>query len=342
MIRIFFTLIILIISINIAVSDERTEKLKLMLEKGLITKDEFKKILNLNKKPKSKIQIKKISGLTGKEKFEKYEFYIENFRVHTLGPGTIRIDNMLTGETDVTLYGNFKTKFTTNGKRFFKFEFDEENLKSNLFYKGKILINWTGRYVARYQATFHQMQVDGVQPFHYFIVIPGKKLISLNFKLFDKKIENAVNKVKKEMSLKYNLSIADIDKIMETKNNAFVKETEKIISKEQEKIIKELTEKYAGKEITNQIRKEIEKTIGEEMANVLISEIENITSQAIDQAVEDQLAAEINAAISYAVQQGVSEAAAAAAIEAMIIVYALGGSDEDAMNACRQYAGDAC
>jgi len=26
----------------------------------------------------------------------------------------------------------------------------------------------------------------------------------------------------------------------------------------------------------------------------------------------------------------------------MIIVYALGGSDEDALNACRQYAGDAC
>ena len=33
---------------------------------------------------------------------------------------------------------------------------------------------------------------------------------------------------------------------------------------------------------------------------------------------------------------------AAAAIEAMILVYALGGSDEDAMNACRQIAGDAC
>ena len=178
MIRIFITLIIFLTSINIAVSDERTEKLKLMLEKGLITEDEFKKILNLNEKPKNKIQIRKISGVTGKEKFEKYEFYIDNFRVHTLGPGTIRIDNMLTGETDVTLYGNFKTKFTTNGKRFFKFEFDEENLKSNLLYKGRNLINWTGRYVSRYQATFHQMQVDGVKPFHYFIVIPGKKLIS--------------------------------------------------------------------------------------------------------------------------------------------------------------------
>ena len=342
MIRIFIALIIFITSINIAISDERTEKLKLMLSKGLITQDEFKKILNLNEKPKSKIQIKQISGKTGREKFEKYEFYIDNFRVHTLSPGTIRIDNMLTGDTDVTLYGNFKTKFTTNGKKFFRFEFDQENLKSDLFYKGRKLINWTGRYVSRYQATFHQVQVDGIQPFHYFIVIPGKKMISLNFKLFDKKIEKAVQKVKKELSLKYNISISDIDKILETRNDAVSRETEKIISEEQEKLIKELTEKYAGKEITEQIRREIEQTIGEEMANAFITEIENATGVAIDDAIEQEMANEINAAIAYAVQLGVSEAAAAAAIEAMIIVYALGGTDEQALEACRQYAGDAC
>ena len=340
--RLLFSLIIFVLSVTLALSDERTEKLKKLLEKGLITEAEFKKALNMSEKPKSNIKIRQISGETGREKFEKYEFYIDNFRVHTLSPGTVRIDNMLTGETDVSLYGNFKTRFTANGKNFFRFEFDQENLKSNLLYKDRILINWSGRYVSRYQATFHQMQVDGVKPFHYFIVIPGKKMISINFKLFDKKIEKAVNKVKKEMSQRYNLSIADIDKILDAKNDAFAKETEKIISKEQEKIIKELTEKYAGKEITEQIRQEIEKTIGEEMANAFISEIENITGVAIDQAVENELAKEINAAITYAVQQGVSEAAAAAAIEAMIIVYALGGSDEDAMNACRKHAGDAC
>ena len=33
---------------------------------------------------------------------------------------------------------------------------------------------------------------------------------------------------------------------------------------------------------------------------------------------------------------------AAAAIEAMIVVYALGGTDEEAMDACRAIAGDAC
>ena len=76
--------------------------------------------------------------------------------------------------------------------------------------------------------------------------------------MFDKKIDKAVKKVKEELSLKYNISISDIDKIMETKNNALAIETEKVISEEQEKLIKELTEKYAGQEITEQIRRDRE------------------------------------------------------------------------------------
>ena len=82
--------------------------------------------------------------------------------------------------------------------------------------------------------------------------------------------------------------------------------------------------------------------IGEEMANALISEIERATGQAIDSAVESELAAAINEAVAYAIQQGVSAAAAEAAIAAMIWVYSNGGSDEDAMEACRAHAGDAC
>ena len=342
--RPLFAFIILIIFITVSPlkSDDNISKLKILLEKGLITQSEFKKVLELDDNRETAIDIKQITGKTGTEKFEKYEFYIDNFRVHTLGPGTIRIDNMLTGETDVTLSGNFNVKLTNNGQNFFEFQFDEQNLKSNLLYKGRMLINWTGKYVSRYQATFHQMQVLGYQPFHYFIVIPGKNYISLNFKLFDKKIKKAVDKVKKEMALKYDLSIEDIDKIMNKRNKFINNEVENVISKEKQKIIEELTNKYAGQEITNAIRQEIEKTVGEEMSRAVISEIERVTGQAIDSAVERELAAAINEAISYAIQQGVSEAAAKAAIEAMIWVYANGGSDEDAMEACRAHAGDAC
>ena len=328
---IFFVIFIFLTQLH---ADERTTKLKKLFEKGYISEEEFKKLLNTVDNRTSEIIVKQISGTTGKEKFEKYEFYIDNFRVHTLSPGTIRIDNMLTGQTDVTLTSNFKTRFSKNGKKFFRFEFDKENLKGDLYYKGRKVINWTGRFVLRYQATFHQMQVDGIQPFHYFIIIPGKNPISINYKVFNKKIDKAVNKVKKEMSLKYGLSLSDIDKIMETK--------ESTMSKEQEKIIKDLVSQYAGKEITEEIRKEIEATIGQEMANTFISEIEAVTGQAIDDAIERELANAIDEAVAYAVQQGISEAVAAAAIEAMILVYAMGGSDEDAMNACRKIAGNAC
>ena len=336
----FFNLIILIFftKINFVLGSEKINKLKNLLDQGLITEIEFKKAISLigdNEKTNfDDIEVRQITGSVGTEKFEKYEFYIDNYRIHTLAPGAIRIDNLLTGETDVSLSDNFKVKFSKEGKKFFELDFDEENLTSRLLYKGQMLINWSGKFVQRYRATFYQMQVLGYIPFHFYIKLPGRNTISLNMKLFNVKIEKAVAEVKEELALKYNLSISDIDKIMKKK--------EKIISKEQEKIIKELTEKYAGQEITEAIKDEIEKTIGEEMANAFISEIERVTGLQIDAAIEQEVASAINEAIAEAVELGISEATAAAAIAAMIYVYAMGGSDEDAMEACRSIAGDAC
>jgi len=338
-------ILLFFINNNSLYANEDINKLKNLLELGLIDKNEFNKAISLidNKSNSysdeesnsfSEIKIKQITGSVGNEKFEKYEFYIDNYRVHTLIPGIIRVDNLLTGETDVSMSDNFKIKFSKQGKKFFKFEFDEENLSGKLLYKDQMLINWSGKFVQRYSATFHQMQVLGYMPFHFYIKIPGKKTISLNMKLFNRKIEKAVDKVKEELSLKYDLTTSEIDQIMKKKQN--------IISKEKEKMIKELTEKYAGQEITEAIREEIEKTIGEEMANAFISEIERVTGEQIDSAIEQEVADAINQAISEAVELGISEATAAAAIAAMIYVYAMGGSDEDAMEACRSIAGDAC
>lgn len=322
------------IFINTVFSNEKLDKLKIFLEKGLITEDEFKRALDKIETKNSRISVNKISGKTGKEKFEKYEFFVDNFRIFTLGPGVIRVDNMLTGKTDVTLSDNFKIKINDNGKKYFKFQVDEKNLSSKLFYKGRLLINWSGKFVRRYSATFYQMQVLGSIPFHFYIKIPGKNNISVNMDQFNNKIEKALKKIKQELSIKYNITIEDIDRMMEKRD--------KIISSEKEKLIKELTEKYAGKEITDSIRAEIEKTIGQEMSNAFISEIEKITGQQIDDAIENEIASAIDQAIAEAVENGISEATAAAAIAAMIYVYSIGGSDADAMDACRSIAGDAC
>ena len=336
LINLLFFLIIL--NFNFSFADEKINKLKDLLKAGLIDETEFKQAIKLieetNKSEIGDINVRQITGSVGNEKFEKYEFYIDNYRVHTLSPGYIRIDNLITGETDVKLGGKFKVKISKEGKNFFEYVFDEENLSSKLLYKGRLLINWSGKYVQRYSATFYQMQVLGYIPFHFYITIPGKNPISLNMKLFNEKIEKAVAKVKEELAIRYNLTVSDIDRIMKKKDNA--------ISREKEKIIKELTEKYAGEEITEAIREEIEKTIGEEMANAFITEIERVTGSQIDAAIEQEVANAINEAIAEAVELGVSEATAAAAIAAMIYVYAMGGSDQDAMDACRSIAGDAC
>ena len=334
-----------LINMQATFSDDNVETLKKLLSEGLITEEEFKKAFskssNSTEISNDRIKIKK-STTSKNVKFVKYEFYIDNYRVYTLGPGAIRADNLLTGETDVKIGGNFKSKFTNEGKKYFDLSLDKENLSAKLNYKGRMLINWSGKYVAHHSATFYQMQVLGYMPFHFYIMLRGKNPISLNIDKFNRKIEKAVNKVKEEMAIKFNISIEDIDKILERKNKSINNEIENIISDEKQKIIEELTNKYAGQEITDAIREEIEKTIGEEMANALISEIENATGQAIDEAVETELAAAINEAVTYAVQQGVSEAAAEAAIAAMLWVYAHGGSDEEALDACRAYAGDAC
>jgi len=214
-----FIILVLIFLINLkfAYSDQNINTLKKLLNEGLITKEEFKKSTSASLDSKNlsddRIKIRK-SSKSKDVKFVKYEFYLDNYRIYTLGPGSIRVDNLLTGETDVSIGGNFKSKLTQEGKKNFEFILDKENLSSTLNYKGRMLINWSGKYVARHSATFYQMQVLGYMPFHFYIMIAGKNPISVNIDKFNHKIEKAVNKVKEELSVKFDITIEEIDKII--------------------------------------------------------------------------------------------------------------------------------
>ena len=72
-----------------------------------------------------------------------------------------------------------------------------------------------------HSATFYQMQVLGYMPFHFYIMLKGK-INFINIDKFNRKIEKAVNKVKEEMAIKFNISIDDIDKILERKINQLI------------------------------------------------------------------------------------------------------------------------
>ena len=57
---------------------------------------------------------------------------------------------------------------------------------------------------------------------------------------------------------------------------------------------------------------------------------------------ENELASIIDEAVEEAIADGVSKATAEAAVRAIMEVLAEGGTEEEAMNACRAIAGDAC
>ena len=344
----FFLILIFLFTSSICNSDDMI-KLRNLYDLGLINENELKKAISIienqnnSEIASSRIKITKLFEDESGTKFEKLQFYLDNFRIYTLRPGAVVVVNLLTGENDVVLKDNFKAELNSNGKKYFEFIYDKEKLESQLNYKGKMLINWTGKYVSKHQATFYQMQILGYMPFHFYIRLNSiKKIVALNVDRFTSKINKSVEKAKEEIANKYNLSVSDVDNILEKNQNRVDKEIEKVITEEQQRLIQELTEKYAGQAIDNEIRAEIEKTVGEEIANALISAIEYSSGLAIDAAIEREVANEVDAAISEAVAMGVSEAAASAAIEAMIWVYAMGGTDEQAMDACRYYAGDAC
>ena len=118
---IYFLILITFLNLNLSIADEKINKLKDLLEAGLTNEAEFKQAVKLIDNVKSSeiadINVRQITGSVGNEKFEKYEFYIDNYRVHTLSLD-IRIDNLLTGETDVSIGAKFKVKFSRDGKVF--------------------------------------------------------------------------------------------------------------------------------------------------------------------------------------------------------------------------------
>ena len=198
--------------------------------------------------------------------------------------------------------------------------------------------------MAKHRATFYQVMAIGNKPFQYYIKLTkkGNPVVGLNISKFDRKIENAVAKAKTRLAAKYEISIDEINKIMKDRESKAVAQLESIIQKEEDKIMKASLDNLVDSAINEELAAELEKTIGEAMANELVSAIEEETGAAIDQAIQDELAAAIDQAVAEAVQLGIDEATAAAAIQAMLDVYARGGTDAEAMAACQSIAGDAC
>jgi len=205
--------------------------------------------------------------------------------------------------------------------------FDTETHKLELFIEDQRILHYVGRYVRQHKAFFYQVLTDRAEPFHYYIRIDGKAAIALNMKFFNAKIDKAVRKVKNKLSIEYDISEEEIQKIIDEKVG---EETNKAIEQEMESAINE------------SVKEAIRQTIGEELSSMLVSAVEEATGEAIDSAIEQELADAIDQEIALAVEMGIDEAAVTAGWEAYFEVLAQGGTYEEANAAAYEACGSAC
>ena len=208
-----------------------------------------------------------------------------------------------------------------------KATFDTETHKLELFINDKRILLYVGRYVKKHKAFFYQVLTNKSEAFHFYLKLDGKTAVALNMEFFTAKIDKAVRKAKKRLALEFDITEAEIERIIEDKIG---ETTDRAVEDSMEKAINE------------SVIKAIEQTVGEAMSASLVSAIEEATGEAIEESIESELASAIDAEIAAAVAQGIDEAAVTAGWEAYFEVLAQGGSVEQASAAAYDACGSAC
>jgi hypothetical protein len=309
------------------------------------------------------LNVKKVPG---RGSWEKAEMIFENYKVITYRPGGIKVVRISDNKKLLRITDNYKIKYFNNGedvlsikkteyqvdrsltgmtegvegtikditevlknpfKKRKKAIFDTTSHKLELFINNKRALHYVGRYVKRHRAFFYQVLTDKSEPFHFYIKIDAKNAIALNMEYFNVKIDRAVRKAKKRLSLEFNVTEEEIERIVEDK-----------VGEETNKAIEESMEKA----INDSVVEAIKQSVGEVLSAALVNAIEEATGEAIEASVEAELASAINEEIARAVAQGIDEAAVTAGWEAYFEVLAAGGTAAEASAKAYETCGSAC
>ena len=276
---------------------------------------------------------------------KKMQIIFDDYRIYSHRPGGVKIRRLSDNKQLIILTGKFKTKYYNNGEDIFKLKLNEENQKISLEFNGVKILYWRGRYLKKHRAYFFQMFALDEKPLHYYIVSKNGRQVSLDISKFNRKVDLALVKAKKELTLKFNLTPEQIELILKRKKQKITSELDKTVQEKKDEILQQETQDAIDEtlqaSINQEIAKELEATIGKAMADEFIASIEKATGEAVDEAISTELASVIDEAIAEAVAEGISAAAAAAGIEAALAVLAAGGSEEEAIAAGCAAAGQA-
>ena len=294
--------------------------------------------------------------------YEKAELLYKGYVVTTYRPGGIKVLSP-SGKVLVRITDNLKVKFFNNGESLIsikkneikgktgvegieaglkktlkifssdnpfkkeKKKFDKDAHKLELFIEGKKILHYEGRYVDKHKAFFYQVLTSDFQSFHFYIRLPGKAAIALQMETFNRKIDNAVRKAKEKLSVEYDITMEQIDDII---NDRVAEETNKAI------------QDGIQDSIQQSVSEAIQQSVGEAMSAGLVAAIEEATGEAIDDALEQELANAIDEEIARAVEMGIEEAAVTAGWQAYFDTLARGGTEAEANANAYEACGSAC
>ena len=139
-----------------------------------------------------------------------------DFQIYTHRPGAIKVKRISDNKQLVVIGDKLAFKYYNNGQDFLQIDVDK-NKKLELIIDGVKILLWKGQYVqAKLEATFYQILALGRKPFHYYIKLKNASLsVGLNIENFTRKIELAVDRVKVKLAQQYNLTIEQIDQVIE-------------------------------------------------------------------------------------------------------------------------------
>jgi len=360
---IIFTVIFSFISpLNASITDDLL-KLSKMYNEGLLSKQEFEKaksilleietiqtseskkddkknIPKISKKTKKKsdvsslIKIERIyvtenSKFTNKS-FEKMKLTVGDFMIYTHRPGAIKIKKVSDNKQYAVIGDNLRVKYYNNGSDFFDINVDKKNKELILKINDSTVLIWKGQYIQKAEATFYQMLAMGRLPFHFYVKLDtADNAFALNMEKFNRQIELAVIEVKEDLAEEYNLSISQIDQIID-QNDMLAAYGEKIPTNNQ-------FSKTEQKEY--ELYNDLKKSIGDDNFKMLTSSTNDALQSEIKKTVSDEVQVIIDETIRDAINSGIETAALQAGINALLDALMSGASWADALTAGQNACG---
>ena len=340
--RTLLLILLLIKPLSATITDDLL-KLSDLFEKGLLTTEEFKKAksillkidkiktsndFKIQKKDKNKdkkiiannnnnndllndIKIERMftsesSRYTNKT-FEKMKLSIGDFLIYTHRPGAIKIKKISDNKQYAVIGDKLKVKYYNNGQDFLDIEIDKEQkeliLKKN---NTKVLI-WKGKYIKIAEATFYQILAMGRLPFHFYIKLDkANSAVAINIERFNRQIELAVDRVKITLAEKYNISISQINEII-NENDMMAVYSEKVPTKESYNISDQ--KKLA-------LYLDLKESVGDENFKTFETKLESNVSKGVTKAINKEVDETIKVEIDEAIKEAITDAVSMAALQA--------------------------